>query len=68
MNARPLVTLLLCGGLAACGAEVAGSAATAAALQASQAQQAQVQQQQIQKKLSEALEAGAARNASAADR
>jgi hypothetical protein len=67
MDLRHITSALLCVALAACGAEVAGSAATAAALQASQAQQAQAQQQQVQKKVGEALEAGMARAASAPD-
>ena len=65
MNMRCMAIAMLCTALAACGAEVAGSAATAAALQASQAQQAQAQQRQLQLKLDAALAAGVARAASA---
>ncbi len=53
--------------LAGCGAEVAGSAATAGGLAATQAQQARAQQAQVLDKLGTALDAGAARAASAAD-
>ena len=62
------IWLLLCAAaLAGCGAEVAGAAATAGALSATQAQQARAQQQQVTDKLGVALDAGAARAASAAD-
>jgi len=53
--------------LAGCGAEVAGTAATAASLSATSARQAQAQQAQVQGTLDGALQAGAARAASAAD-
>ncbi|HMO48093.1 MAG TPA: hypothetical protein PKB14_18935 [Rubrivivax sp.] len=53
--------------LAGCGAEVAGSAVAAGGLAATQAQQARAQQAQVLDKLGSALDAGAARAASAAD-
>ena len=58
---------LVCMLLAACGAEVAGTAATAGRLAATGAQQARAQQAQVTDKLRSALDAGAARAASAAD-
>ena len=66
-SARLLWPLLACAALAGCGAEVAGTAATAASLSATSAKQAQAQQKQVVDKLSGALDAGAARAASAAD-
>ncbi len=65
--ARLLLTLATCGALSGCGAEVAGAAATASGLVATSAKQAQTQQAQVLNKLNAALDAGAARAASAAD-
>lgn len=66
-STRWLLPLPICAALAGCGAEVAGSAATAASLSATRAQQARAQQAQVSKQLGGALDAGAARAASAAD-
>ncbi len=57
-----LCTLLL----AACGAEVAGTAATVGKLQAEQASQARAQQQKIVEGMKQAQEAGLQRAADAA--
>lgn len=52
--------------LAACGAEVAGTAATVGKLQAEQASQAKAQQQQIVEGMKQAQDAGLQRAADAA--
>lgn len=52
--------------LAACGAEVAGTAATVGKTQALQVEQAKAQQEQIQKNLGVALQAGQAAASAAA--
>lgn len=67
---RPFVLLpvaLACALLAACGAEVAGTAATVGGLQAEQARQAQAQQKQIVDGMKAAEQAAAQRAASAAE-
>lgn len=68
---RRLITLLpaalACALLAACGAEVAGTAATVGGLQAEQARQAQAQQKQIVDGMKAAEQAAAQRAASAAE-
>ena len=66
-KAHLLLPWLACALLTGCGAEVAGSAATAGSLAAANAQQARAQQAQVVDKLHSALDAGAARAASAAD-
>lgn len=66
-STRWLLPMLVCAAIGGCGAEVAGSAATAAGLSATRAQQARAQQAQVTKQLDGALDAGAARAASAAD-
>jgi hypothetical protein len=65
--ARRLITVCAAIALAGCGAEVAGTAAVAGNLAATGARQAQAQQAQVVNKLNGALDAGAARAASAAD-
>lgn len=59
-----LATLALA--LAACGAEVAGTAATVGKLQAEQVRQAQAQKEQIVEAMKKAQEAGVQRAADAA--
>ena len=64
---RAAAALVMCTGLlAACGAEVAGTAATVGQLQAEQASQARAQQQQIVEGMKQAQEAGLQRAADAA--
>lgn len=67
---RPFALLpaaLACALLAACGAEVAGTAATVGGLQAEQARQAQARQKQIVDGMKAAEQAAAQRAASAAE-
>lgn len=61
-----LATLGCASLLAACGAEVAGTAATVGKTQALQVEQAKAQQEQIKKNLGAALQAGEAAASAAA--
>jgi hypothetical protein len=65
MNRIACLTLTLL--LAACGAEVAGTAATVGKLQATSAEQARQTQRKIEADLGAALEAGKARTDAAAE-